>query len=329
MYGNFVTLTNVNKEDLNKIIKYKLEPLYISVHSLNDNIREILFGNKKNICGISNLKFLDKNGVKSNIQIVLCPGINDEKDLENTLFTLINDYKNILSIGIVPVGITKFNKECNLKSYNKKSAIKIINFIDSFKKYNRSLKKAGIIYLSDEFYIMSGIRFPEYKCYGNFYQIENGIGKSVFFLKQIKDFIGNYSTGGAISFKTDDNTGHILLLTSEYGEIIIKNALDIILRKSGNNGKRIVPSIKIMKVTNQSLGGNIKITGLLSGEDIISNLKRENIGIYNKILIPDCIFNKESFTIDNYTKQDIVKISKNIKIISENGYSFIKEIFYK
>ena len=84
-----------------------------------------------------------------------------------------------------------------------------------------------------------------------------------------------------------------------------------------------------MKVTNQSLGGNIKITGLLSGEDIVSNLKRENLEIYSKILIPDCIFNKESFTIDNYTKQDIVKISKNIKIISEDGYSFIKEIFYK
>ena len=329
MHGNFVTLTNVNKEDLNKIIKYKLEPLYISVHSLNENIREILFGNKKNICGIENLEFLDKNEVKSNIQIVLCPGINDGKDLENTLFTLINDYKNILSIGIVPVGITKFNKECNLKSYDKKSAVKIINFIDSFKKYNKSLKKAGIIYLSDEFYIIGGIRFPEYNCYGGFYQIENGIGKSIFFLKQIKDFIVNYSTGCAVSVNAGDNTGHTLLLTSEYGEIIIKDALDIVFKKSGNNGKRIVSSIKIMKVTNKSLGGNIKITGLLGGGDIVSNLKRENLEIYSKILIPDCIFNKESFTIDNYTKQDIVKISKNIKIISEDGYSFIKEIFYK
>ena len=90
------------------------------------------------------------------------------------------------------------------------------------------------------------------------------------------------------------------------------------LEKLGSTGKRILSYLKILKVVNKFLGGNIKITGLLSGKDIELNLKREDMQVYDKILIPDSIFNKENLTIDNYTRQDLEKISKKIKIIPEN-----------
>jgi len=331
MYGNFITLTNVRKEDLDKIVKYKLEPLYISIHSMDEKIREVIFGNKKTMCGLENFEFLDKKGIKTNIQIVLCPGINDGRDLDNTLFTLINNYKNILSIGIVPVGITKYNKNNILKSYNKESSIALINDINSFKKFYMSLKKTSIIYLSDEFYVLGGIKFPQYKYYKKFYQIENGVGKSTYFLKQIKDFIKNHNIVNYISSNMNKSNKYkyTLLITSEYGKVVIENAINIILEKLGSAGKRISSYLKILKVVNKFLGGNIKITGLLSGKDIELNLKREDMRVYDKILIPDSIFNKENLTIDNYTKQDLEKISKKIKIIPENGSSFIKEICFK
>ncbi len=326
MYSNFITLTNVKKEDLDNIVKYRLEPLYISVHSVNENIREIIFGNKKTMCGLENLKFLDENGIKTNIQIVLCPDINDSGSLENTLFALIKNYKNILSIGIVPVGITKYNSNQNLEPYHKKGAIEVINDINNFKESYKSLKKTDIIYLSDEFYILAGISFPGYEYYKNFYQIENGIGKSIHFLKQIKDFLKNDYISSRILGGIKNYKREILLVTSEYGKIVIENALGIVLKKLGDRGKEIVSFLKILKVVNKFLGGNIKITGLLSGRDIISNLKKENMHMYGKILIPNSIFNEENLTIDNYKKQDFEKIDRNIKIIPEDGFSFIREI---
>jgi len=321
-YGNFITLTNITKEDLNKIIKYRLEPLYISVHSLNEDIRAVIFGNRRNMSGLENLGILDRNGIKTNIQIVLCPGINDGEDLKDTLFTLINDFKNILSIGIVPVGITRFNNNNNLRPYTRKSALRIIKNINSFKKDYRSLKKTHNIYLSDEFYILAVVSFPEYGYYGDFYQIENGIGKSAGFLKQVEDYIKyNYNPD-----KSYEGKKYILVITSEYGEVIINHTLNIILKKLSSIGEKIVSYIKILVVENKFFGGNIKITGLLGGKDIISNLSKEKTEIYEKILIPDSIFNEENLTIDNYARKDIEKISSNIKVISEEGLDFIKEV---
>ena len=322
MYGNFITLTNVTEGDLNKIIKYRLEPLYVSVHSLNKDVRRVIFGSKKNISGPENLKVLDKNNIKTNIQIVLCPGINDGRDLTDTLFTLTNDFKSILSIGIVPVGITRFNSNCNLEPYTREGALKVINKVNDFKKDYKSLKKSANIYLSDEFYILAGVVFPEYKYYGDFYQIENGIGKSSVFLKQVDDYIEfNY-----IPDKSNSNKRHILIVTSEYGKVIIGATLNIILKKINYTGEKIVSCVKVLEVENKFLGGNIKVTGLLSGEDIRSNLSEEDTETFKKILVPASIFNEENLTIDGFTRKDIEEISSRIKIISENGYSFISEI---
>jgi putative radical SAM enzyme (TIGR03279 family) len=326
MYGNFITLTDVKREDLNRIVKYKLEPLYISVHSLDGNTREVLFGNNRSMAGIENLRFLDKSGIKSNIQIVLCPGINDGEDLEGTLFALIKEFKNVISVGIVPVGITKFNRENRLKPYGKKSSVKIIDFLKRFKSKYKKFKKTATIYLSDEFYLIAGTELPDYKYYRDFYQIENGIGKSTYFLKKVKDYMRNNFDGDKTAGEQAKNNGFILLLTSEYGEIVIREALDVIIEKYTDYGNHTVPSVKILKIKNIFLGGNIRITGLMSGEDIMLNLKKKKLEIYDKILIPDCIFNDDGLTIDDYTKQDIKNIDKRIKIIPDDGHSFAEGI---
>lgn len=329
IYGNFITLTNVESEDLQRIIKYKLEPLYISLHSLDRSVREVLFGNNKSMPGIENLRFLDKSGIKFNIQIVLCPGINDGEDLERTLFALIKNFKNVISVGIVPVGITKFNVEKRLKAYDKKSSVKIINFIESFKRKYKRFKKSATIYLSDEFYLIGGTELPDYSYYQDFYQIENGIGKSIYFLKMVEDYMKNNLNRGKTAGEQAINNRSTLLVTSEYGEIVIRGALGIIIKKYADYKNYKSLSVKILKIKNVFLGGNIKITGLISGKDIMLNLTKENLDIYDKILIPDCIFNDNGFTIDDYTKQDIKKNDERIKIIPEDGHSFAKEICHK
>jgi len=320
-YGNFITLTNVTDKDLDNIIKYRLEPLYVSIHSMNRDIRKIIFNNKKNISGPENLKILDRNDIRTNIQVVLCPGINDGMDLMETLLTLTRDFRNILSIGIVPVGVTKFNKNSNIKPYTSEDASEIINKINSFKKSHRYLKKSVNIFLSDEFYILAGIEFPGYRYYRDFYQIENGIGKSTFFLKEIDE---RMKFTHADKFECGE--GPVLLITSEYGKKVIDRSLENIAKKSKTAGEKIVSCVKVLEVENKFLGGNIKVTGLLSGQDIKSALDEENIGRFKEILIPEGIFNEENLTIDDFNRRDIEEISSRIKIISEDGHSFIKEI---
>jgi len=322
MYGNFVTLTNILNEDLKKIIKCKLEPLYISLHSLNENVRLKIFGNKNNFKGVENLKILDTNKIKTNIQIVLCPGINDGKDLTDTLLLLLKDFRNIISIGMVPVGITIFNKNDDLKPYKAKSSFEIINTVNTFKKEYKNFKGIDKIYLSDEFYIMAGMEFPGYKYYRNFYQIKNGIGKSTEFLRKINIFLNKESA----SEKIKNNKKNILIVTSEYGKKVIGFALRDIVNILGTKGEEIISNIRLLEIKNNFFKGNIKATGLLTGKDIMSGLNKESMYGYEKVIIPDSIFNRDNFTIDNYSRKDIKNISRNIKIISEEGSIFMKEI---
>jgi len=320
MYGNFVTLTNITDNDLKKIIKYRLEPLNVSIHSINSAVRSIIFGSKKSKKAIDNLKTLDRYGIKTNIQIVLCPGINDGRDLAETLFVLLNDFTHIKSIGIVPVGITKFNSEKDLKPCSGKYAKNTIRSVNDFKIKYKHLKADGKIYLSDEFYILAGAELPYHTHYGDFCQIKNGIGKSTDFLKQVGDYIKYSSITDEFCHK------NILVVTSEYGKIVIESALKLIWENLYSKKCSDGLPVKILEIKNNYFGGNIKVSGLLTGSDIISGLKKENLNLYEKIIIPDSIFNDDDLTIDDYSKKNLKSIDIKIRIISEEGFSFIKEL---
>jgi putative radical SAM enzyme (TIGR03279 family) len=324
--GNFITLTNLKKNEIDKIIKFRLEPLHVSVHSFDIKIRNKIFGNSENQQAVGFLYDLDRNKIKTNIQIVLCPGLNDGNDLDNTLLRLINDFNYIQSIGIVPVGITKFNKKEELKPFNKKKSMELINQLEDFKNKYKKNKKIKKIFLSDEFYILANYPFPVYDSYGRFYQIQNGIGKSANFLVEIEKFLSKPKNEELFHYRTVDN---ILVVTSVYGKQVLCDAVKIIKEKFLNKGLVFRNKIELMAIKNEFLGGNVKITGLLSGVDIIFSLQRKNLKKYDKVLIPENIFNSEGFTLDNYKKKDIEKNDKKIKFICENGESFVKEVLKK
>ena len=322
MYGNFVTLTNISRYDIGKIIKYRLEPLYVSVHSLDPDIRNIIFRNKGHWKGLKNLKRLDKANIGTNIQIVLIPGLNDGENLFNTLEGLINDFKNIVSIGIVPAGITRYNKQQTLKPFSISRVTDTIEIVDRFNKdhYGPGAKK--MVFLSDEFYIMSGIDLPLYESYGAFDQIENGIGKTIDFLYGIQSSVKDLNTD-INSFPYIDQES--LMVSSEYGTIALEKAIGTIIENSPADGllKKVAGGIEILTVRNNFLGGNIKVTGLLSGCDIINSLKRTDTSKYNNIFIPDCIFNNDGFSIDNLTRVNIMETCNNINLVDEGSESFI------
>ena len=322
MYGNFITLTNISKKDIDKIIKYQLEPLYVSVHALDPDLRNIIFRNKDHWKGLVNLKRIDEVNIRTNIQIVLIPGLNDGKNLIDTLEGLVKDFKNIVSIGIVPAGVTKYNKHQSLKPFNISTINNTLEIVDKFNKsyYGNSGKKMA--FLSDEFYIMSGIDLPSYESYGDFDQIENGIGKTSDFLHGIQDSIKILDSNINLS---RDQGQKSLMLSSEYGNIVLKKAIEVILNNSSKNSllKKRMTEIEILTVCNSFLGGNVKVTGLLSGRDIINSLKKTDTSKYDNIFIPDCIFNDSGFSIDNLSRDNIMETCNNIKLVDEGSKSFI------
>ena len=347
-YGNFITLTNLGEKDVENILKYRLSPLYVSFHSAKNNIREVLFGSKdtKRAAGI--LKIFNINKINIHIQIVLCPGINDGADLLNTLYFFKSNFKNILSIGIVPVGITDFNKNPLLLEFDKNSSKELIGIIN---KYNEGDNNKKNVFLSDEFYITAGQDFPEYKSYGNFSQIENGIGlcrnfiyESDRFLKKISaNLVSGIMPGNKIIYnmalkenikKTGGRIpGNVLILTSEYFYKTMIDQLEKITKYIRKKTLNLNLNLKVNFIKNYFLGGNVKVSGLLTFHDFMcwyNNLnainKKEFCG-YDKILIPNIIFNKDGLTLDNKISIDFLNIYKNIKFVDSNGKSFLKEIF--
>ncbi len=344
-YGNFITLTNLSQKNIDNILKYNLSPLYVSFHSANDNVRNILFGNKTNKIASDILRIFDTNDIKVHIQIVLCPGINDEDDLLSTLDFLKNNFKNVLSIGIVPVGITDFNKNPMLLRFEKENAGKLIKMIDNYNKGDNFNKN---IFLSDEFYVIAGDNFPGYKSYGKFYQIENGIGlcrnfiyESDCYAKKIsKDMISctpdSNSHGHALLENNSkeifkNNPSNILILTSEYFYGIMSGQVKKIKKIIGKKTLNI--NLKVNYLKNYFLGGNVKVAGLLTYNDFLcwfNNLsypEKKEFEKYDKIIIPNIIFNKDGFTLDNKIKNDFLDICENIKFIDPDGKSLLKEIF--
>ncbi len=331
-HGNFITLTNVSKQDIENIIKFKIEPLHISVHSFNLEIRNTLFGNTKTVSAIDNLFILDKNNVRTNIQIVLCPGINDAEDLENTLNILTGSFKKIQSIGIVPVGITKYNRNPLLKSFDKNSSEKLINYIHSYRQNNKKNPSAGKVYLSDEFYLIAGNEFPAAKEYGRFLQIQNGIGKSADFLDDFEKEIyrlerkhcteKNPSESELIKISKSSS----MVITSEYGAEVLEKCLAILKIVLKKYCLKYQNRIKLQPVKNIFFGGNVKVTGLLAGKDVLDVLDSSDLSKYESILVPGIIFNHDGLTLDDIDINVFKNLNPRIRIVKDNGKDMVKNL---
>jgi putative radical SAM enzyme (TIGR03279 family) len=322
LHGNFITLTNLTDKDIEKIISHLMEPLHISVHSLDPEVRKKIFGKDDHLRSLEHLRTLDEAGLHTNIQIVFMPGINDGEDLINTIAGLISGYKNIQSIGVVPVGITRFNNNMELVSADKKTAGQVISTLDGLIR-SHGKEISGKVFLSDEFYLISGREMPSFESYKDFLQINNGIGKSVDFLNDIKGYLEKKKDIG----KAGKPGKKILIISSGYGSIIIKKAIKMLYGFSGDNAIRYDNvSIDILTVKNKFFGGNVKVTGLLTGSDLLNNIDRKEVKDYTSVLVPDSIFNDDGLTLDGYSREDISSLNGNISIVPEDGNSFIATI---
>jgi len=312
--GNYVTLTNMSFNDIDRIIKYRMSPINVSVHTSNPDLRVHMLRNKTAGDVMEKIKRLIDGGITVNSQIVLVRGVNDEKELDRTLGDLAALYPGLNSISVVPVGITKHREGLSkLKPFDSESSREVIEQVEAWQRKLLSRYGSRIVYLADEFYIMGGLEIPDYCVYEDFPQIENGVGLIAMFKKEFYDYIGK------VEFKSEKKR-EIAIATGVSSYKYIKELVDILEKKYENL------NIHVYKIKNRFFGENVTVTGLLTGQDIEEQLLGKNIG--EELLISESMLRSgEKVFLDDYTVEMLEdKLKTNITIVSNSGKEFIEKI---
>ena len=315
LQGNFVTLTNMSEDDINNIIKYRISPINISVHTTNPELRKTMIKNKFAGNLYSIMQRLADAQIQMNCQIVLCPGYNDKEELERTVSDLAKLYPYVNSAAAVPVGITKHREHLpNLEIFNEKTAGETIDQVE--KLHEKYLKELGtrFIFLSDEFYVMANRKLLDYDEYEGFIQFENGVGMISKLEREIHNCLKVLPTEKINrSKKVSIATGH-----SAY-EFIKAMANDIMTKCPD-------VEINVYKIINNFFGDTITVSGLITATDIIDQLKDKDLG--ETLYIPRSMLKAdEEIFLDNITLEELSN-TMNIEVVPclNKGQDFVDKI---
>ena len=271
--GNYVTLAHLKTSELSRIIKQRLSPLYISVHTTKPELREQLLGTKGIPPILKQLEKLATARINMHTQVVLCPGLNDGPELEKTVTDLSRLYPAVQSLAIVPLGLTSHRQR--LPQLTAVEAGYARDFIETWEPRAKSLKKSlgePFLFLADEFYLKADLPFPPLREYGDLPQIENGVGMVPLFLRDARQTLRAARRLGA--FRAIVVTG-----VSSFNFVA-----EFLAKLAEKTGVEIVP----VGVENRLFGGSVTVSGLVAGNDIIAALTgMESMEVCRALLIPD------------------------------------------
>jgi putative radical SAM enzyme (TIGR03279 family) len=295
LQGNFITLTNMTDEDINNIIKYRISPINISVHTTNPELRVKMLSNKNAGKLYDTMKKLYDANIEMNCQIVLCPGVNDKDELNRTLEDLSHFYPYVNSAAVVPVGLTKHREGLfELDIFNKESSKELINQIREIQSMYLNKLGTRFVFLSDEFYIIGDEKLLDYDEYEGFIQLENGVGLMCKFESEVHDYIKNLPKN-----KLKSNKKVSIATGSSSYEFMKKIARYIMNNISGLD-------IIVYKIKNVFFGETITVSGLITASDIVSQLKDKDLG--ENLFIPRSMLKAdEEVFLDDITLEGLSK----------------------
>ena len=304
LQGNYVTMTNMTDADIDRILKYNIPRINISVHTTNPELRQKMLSNKNAGKIMDYLKRLADGGLNINAQIVLCPDFNDKDELDRTIKDIASLGFSVESVSIVPVGLSDHrNGLTNIKPFTKETATSVISQV---KKWQTKFKEefgVNLFYLADEFYLTAGLPFPDYEEYDGFPQIENGVGLCASLIYEFNDAL--------LESKTPKRKKTVATGFSAYP--VIKSLADKL------EGDKIC----VIPIKNNFFGSKITVSGLLTGTDIIEQLKDKDLG--EVLLLPSSLLrHNEDVLLDNTTISDIEKaLSIKVEIVQNDGFELL------
>lgn len=305
LHGNYITLTNLKDSDIDRIINMHLN-INVSVHTTNPELRVKMMNNRFAGEKLKYLKKLADAGITMNCQIVLCPNLNDGKELERTLNDLSALYPAVQSVAIVPVGLSKFRDGLyKLEPFTQYTAADALNLIES--KQEEFLKKHGtrLAYAADEFYLKAKRNIPEEKYYEDYPQYENGVGLIRVLVNEFFD---------ALSKTKIKDTSNKLSIATGYAAF---DTISLLIDKAKEKWHNL--DCKVYAINNNYFGENITVAGLITGTDLVKQLKGKNLGDY--LVIPSVMLKQDSDVfLDDYTVPQLEKeLNIKIKVINNNG----------
>ncbi len=312
LFGNYITLTNLTDRDVERMIEMHINPVNISVHTMNPELRVKMM---KNPHAGEVLKYIDvlaNHGTHLNTQLVLCPGINDGEELRFSIEKLAQLHPSVQSIAAVPVGITKFRENLpDLQQYTPETAREVVDIIEGYQK--EFLEKFGtrLVYASDEFYLKAGLTLPENDEYEDYPQIENGVGMWT-------DL--EYTFSQALE-ETDP-------ITTKTKKIIATGsaAYPLMEKLSRRFNEKTGADISVVKIENNFFGNSITVSGLITGKDLTEQLKDKYD--FDELLISSTMLRSEGdMFLDSMTVEEAEKILDcRIVPVNSDGYELVEKM---
>ncbi|HEX5586320.1 MAG TPA: DUF512 domain-containing protein [Acidimicrobiia bacterium] len=357
LYGNFTTLTRFTESDLERVITEQLSPLYVSIHSTDPELRTRLLRNRRGATSLRWLGVLLDAGIEVHGQVVVCPGINDGDALDDTLLGVLDRFPRLATLGVVPLGVSDHTTEPDMRPHTLAEARRVVDLVDEWQaRYQRALGRR-LVYASDEYYLLAERPFPVLDAYDDLPQQENGIGMARAFEHELDEAIagrdaagdshrtgffawvdgapaegyraprvpslpfghggGSHGGGTPVTIgaapRRTGGTTHIV--TGELGARVLRPLLPTLSGVAGTGH-----SVELLVVANRFFGGNIGVTGLLTGADVADALGA--VGAHERVLLPDVVLSNGVF-LDGTSLDDLPFA---VEVVPTDGASLVRAL---
>ena len=331
LYGNFTTLTRFTEADLERVIPEGLSPLNVSIHATDPAVRTRMLRNRRGATSLRWLRALLDHGITVHGQVVVCPGINDGAVLADTLAGVLDEYAELASLCVVPLGISDHSNESAMRAHTVAEAAAVVDLVEAWQGTFLRLLGRRLVYAADEYYLLARRPFPEPESYEGFPMHEDGIGMARTFEAEFTGmstdgtgprpgFFAWVDGAPAEGYRAPRTPGSVTIrprrgapigiLTGAYGARVLAP----LVAGLGRDDVRVIP------VDNRFFGGNIAVTGLLVGEDLARTLAAEPEG--HRYLLPDVCLSQGRF-LDGTSPDDLPRA---VEIVATDGVALRRAI---
>jgi NifB/MoaA-like Fe-S oxidoreductase len=346
LYGNFTTLTRFTEADLERVVSEQLGPLYVSIHATDPELRARLLRNRRGATSLRWLSALLAAGIEVHGQVVVCPGINDGDALADTLLGVLDRYPELATLGVVPLGVSDHTTEADMRPHTRAEARRVLDVVGEWQARFRQALGRRLVYAADEYYLLAGRPFPPLAEYDDLVQHENGVGMARAFEADVRAALSGAADvdtaperpagffawvdgapaegyraprtgagGHAVAVRLRNASPEpVAIVTGEYGARVLEPLVDELASAARTD-------VSLVVVDNTFFGGNIAVTGLLTGADVARALDVSALD-GTRCLLPDVVLSNGRF-LDGATVDDL---PRPVEVVPTDGRSLVAAI---
>ncbi|MCR5654939.1 MAG: DUF512 domain-containing protein [Lachnospiraceae bacterium] len=324
LQGNYVTLTNMSYHDIDRIIKYHLGPINISIHSMNPELRVKMLHNRFAGEALKKIDLLYEGGIPMNGQIVLCRGINDGEELERSIREMAKYAPLLESVSVVPVGLSKYREGLHhLEPFDEQSAKETLAIIHKWQKIMYERVGLHFVHASDEWYFLAKEELPKAESYDGYLQLENGVGMITLLTDEFHEAMETVGAHEEILEYLRKTGKEKLVKTIATGRLAAGT-----MQKMADEMMERFPflDIRVVAIRNDFFGERITVSGLLTGQDMIAQLKPLELG--ETVLLPENVLRSgENYFLDDVTVPELEQtLQVSVDIVKSSGMDFVEAV---